>query len=279
MHAVAVATLTAVVATWVSAAATLALLTAIELITPRGAPLPITRRLQGLVFWVPWVAAGAALTAAFHAIWERLGLHPIGTVDLNALVSWAGPAAPLVAAILAAMIADLAFYWFHRAQHASPWLWRFHAVHHSIRDMSAVNSYHHVSEGLVRLVLTGIPLTLLGIHAQGAVIVGALFGMQVIAIHSPSRVHAGPLRRVLVDNRFHRIHHSRNPAHYDRNFSANFAFWDQLFGTAYFPAAEEWPDVGLADFPEPSSLGEWLCLPFQRPQFDIEHPSESGATA
>jgi sterol desaturase/sphingolipid hydroxylase (fatty acid hydroxylase superfamily) len=139
------------------------------------------------------------------------GWLPSRTLDLNAACHFAGPLAPLLAGILAAMIGDLVFYVYHRAQHAVPWLWRLHAVHHSIRDMNAVNSYHHISEGLVSLVLRTLPLTWLNIHAEGAAVVGVLFALQVNAIHCPTTLHAGRLRWLLVDNRFHRIHHSLNP--------------------------------------------------------------------
>lgn len=266
MEALAASVLSGILATWETAAIGLSVLTVVELIAPCGTPQPLAGRLQGLVFVVIWIATAATLVVAFHATWATLGWRP-WSVNLSALGGWAGPLAPVVGGVFAAMFADLTFYWYHRLQHAAPWLWRLHAVHHSIRDMNAVNSYHHLSEAAVRLALTVLPLSWLDIHAQGAALIGALFSLQVTAIHSPTKLHAGPLRWLLADNRFHRIHHSLEPVHFDKNFAANFSFWDALFGTAHFPAADEWPDVGLADVPEPSSLREWLDLPFRlRPQ-------------
>jgi sterol desaturase/sphingolipid hydroxylase (fatty acid hydroxylase superfamily) len=36
----------------------------------------------------------------------------------------------------------------------------------------------------------------------------------------------------------HQIHHSRNPAHFNKNLGSCLAVWDWMFGTLYIPAAE-----------------------------------------
>jgi hypothetical protein len=40
--------------------------------------------------------------------------------------------------------------------------------------------------------------------------------------------------------------------------------WDDLFGTAYFPRADEWPAVGLSDVAEPKTIADYLLMPFRR---------------
>ena len=82
-------------------------------------------------------------------------------------------------------------------------------------------------------------------------------------IHSPVDVHFGPLRKVLVDNRFHRIHHSIEPRHFGKNFGVTFSIWDRIFGTAYDPEPGEWPEVGLANVEPPRSVRDYLLLPFR----------------
>ncbi len=39
----------------------------------------------------------------------------------------------------------------------------------------------------------------------------------------------------------HQIHHSRNPAHFNKNLGSCLAVWDWMFGTLYIPGAE--PEV------------------------------------
>ena len=68
----------------------------------------------------------------------------------------------------------------------------------------------------------------------------------------------GDLGRVIADNRFHRIHHSVEPDHFDKNFGAGTSLWDQLFGTAYFPKENEWPATGLPDQREVRTLRGYL---------------------
>ncbi len=56
----------------------------------------------------------------------------------------------------------------------------------------------------------------------------------------------------------HRIHHSREPQHFNKNFGVVTSVWDRLFGTAYFPAKDEWPDTGIVNQSEPSTVREFL---------------------
>jgi sterol desaturase/sphingolipid hydroxylase (fatty acid hydroxylase superfamily) len=76
--------------------------------------------------------------------------------------------------------------------------------------------------------------------------------------------NVGRAWRVLADNRFHRIHHSLEREHWDKNFGVVMTIWDQLFGTSYFPAPEEWPAVGVHDRPEPANLIDYFLAPFKR---------------
>jgi sterol desaturase/sphingolipid hydroxylase (fatty acid hydroxylase superfamily) len=54
------------------------------------------------------------------------------------------------------------------------------------------------------------------------------------------------------------------PRHFDKNFGIFTTLWDSVFGTAYFPAKDEWPQAGVADFPEPQSVVEFLFARFMR---------------
>jgi sterol desaturase/sphingolipid hydroxylase (fatty acid hydroxylase superfamily) len=235
-------------------------MTALELLLSRGTPQPLSARLPGLVFWSLWVPVSGLVYVGFHALWGWLGVAPLIVLPLT--FSWTGALAIVAAPIAGAIVYDFFFYWCHRAQHR--WLWRFHAVHHSIRDLSTVNAYHHLSEPFVQTLLILLPTSLI-VNDTGAAapFMTVLIYFQASLIHSPVRLHLGPLRAAIADNRFHRIHHSLEPRHFDRNFGAFTTLWDRLFGTAYFPAADEWPDVGLAEIAPPRTVAEWLTLPLR----------------
>jgi sterol desaturase/sphingolipid hydroxylase (fatty acid hydroxylase superfamily) len=170
------------------------------------------------------------------------------------------------AAVTGSVLLDLPYYWFHRLQHASVFLWRFHRVHHSVRELSTLNSFHHVTEELFRIPLVTLPMCLL-IHFDAGhvpVAVSILFSGQAFLQHACTRLSLGPLRYVIVDNRYHRLHHAMDDRSPVRNFGTFTSVWDQVFGTARMPKRGEWPDAGLAEIDEPKRLSDYLLMPFRR---------------
>jgi sterol desaturase/sphingolipid hydroxylase (fatty acid hydroxylase superfamily) len=81
--------------------------------------------------------------------------------------------------------------------------------------------------------------------------------------HANSKISYGCLRYVIAEPRFHRVHHSIERRHFDKNFAFMFPVWDVIFGTAYFPAPEEYPKTGLANQKEPRSVRSYLLAPFE----------------
>jgi sterol desaturase/sphingolipid hydroxylase (fatty acid hydroxylase superfamily) len=72
--------------------------------------------------------------------------------------------------------------------------------------------------------------------------------------------------RIFLSPAHHQIHHSNNPAHFDKNLGSCLAVWDWLFGTLHVPAKEPEPitfgvKVGEADM---HSLSELSIAPVQR---------------
>src|SRR5206468_6475948 len=76
------------------------------------------------------------------------------------------------------------------------------------------------------------------------------------------RLPLGPLARVVAGPQLHRIHHTVEARHLDRNLAAFFPLWDQLFGTYYHPGPGEYPRTGLASGQRVTSLAQALWLPF-----------------
>lgn len=219
----------------------------VEIFLPRE-KASVRDRLNGFLFWPFLIVGQAVLSLAFYEAMWSVGVRPFSSIE------WLPAPLQIVVAILCG---DFLYYWYHRAQHQ--FLWRFHSVHHSIEHISSVNTYHHWLEPAFMTVLFVAPLYLLGVRTEVA-----SFGLfwilraQTYLVHSPTKLHAGPLSRVILDNRFHRIHHSLEARHFDRNFGMITPLWDALFGTAYWPAKNEWPAVGLVNNPEPRSLKQWF---------------------
>jgi sterol desaturase/sphingolipid hydroxylase (fatty acid hydroxylase superfamily) len=227
-------------------------------------------RVRGAVFWVVYIAITVAFFTAFNALWAKLGVKPLFAFSLSGfsassstvikVIGW------IVTPVLAVIVGEFFYYWFHRAQHASKFLWAFHSEHHAIREMSAWNSNHHFTEEIFRIPFIIIPTSLL-IHVDpgfAPALVWLLIGVQGQYIHSHTRLNLGPLRYVVADNRFHRIHHSVEQRHFDKNFGSFTSVWDSVFRTAYFPARDEWPDTGIDQHDEAKTVAEFLFRPIRK---------------
>jgi sterol desaturase/sphingolipid hydroxylase (fatty acid hydroxylase superfamily) len=224
----------------------------------RGAKVSLGSRLKAIVFWNVYGVIVGLMAHGLALLWAPLGVRPL--LSGLALPGLPPAAAAAVGALAAAYLGDLVYYWCHRIQHR--FFWRFHAVHHSVRDMNGLTAYHHVSEQLFQFALYSAPLSLLIDSPYALPVFGSLLALQGNYLHSPIRLNFGPLGRYFVDNRFHRIHHSLQPEHFDKNFGLFTTLWDVVFGTAYFPARDEWPQTGVADTPEPATVAEFLTSPF-----------------
>jgi sterol desaturase/sphingolipid hydroxylase (fatty acid hydroxylase superfamily) len=248
----------------------LAVLTVFELFSRRGDET-LRTRIHGALFWLISVPLWALSAQMLYAAWDTLGVRPLFVLQVPEGGGWAAIGIGVGAALVGAVAHDFFFYWCHRAQHR--FLWRWHKVHHSVRHLNAVNSYHHITEPLLEMLLIQAPLTLLiGNVGPALPFVALTLWLHVVWIHSPTRATLGPLRAVLVDNRFHRIHHSLEERHFDRNFGAFTTVWDRMFGTCHMPEKDEWPDVGLEGVEQLAGVGDWLAAPWRD---DAMPPAES----
>ncbi len=159
---------------------------------------------------------------------------------------------------------DFFYYWFHRWQHTWPLLWRQHMLHHSETALNATTAgRHHWLEEPIRVFTMTLPLAILFPGEPVVAGIGGLvIGAWVFFIHANLRLHLGPLTPVIVGPQLHRIHHSDQPQHTDKNFGAFFPIWDVLFGTYYGPAKNEFPTTGLHDGRRVDSVIEALLMPF-----------------
>ena len=151
----------------------------------------------------------------------------------------------------------------HRAAHEVPLLWRFHRVHHSIRDLDwlAANHLHPLDETIGRSAAV-LPLYALGF---GRVSLGAfviLITVQAIFIHANVRMNFGPVRWLIATPQFHHWHHAREPRAYNTNYAGEFPILDALFGTLYLPA-DRWPAQYGIDESEPVGYLRQLAWPLR----------------
>lgn len=162
-------------------------------------------------------------------------------------------------------LTDLVQYWLHRAFHRLPFLWRFHAVHHSAQHMDwMAGARMHFFEILILRGVTVIPMYVLGFSA------GAMYAYIFIVFVHSKFVHANLgwnfdwLGRFLVTPRFHHWHHGIEKEAIDVNFAIHFPLLDRLFGTYHLPSGQ-WPSgYGIEGHPVPKSYLRQFMYPFTR---------------
>jgi sterol desaturase/sphingolipid hydroxylase (fatty acid hydroxylase superfamily) len=135
--------------------------------------------------------------------------------------------------LLCILVADLAQYWTHRAYHEIPFLWKFHAVHHSAKTMDwLAGSRQHVAEIVFTRVCVLAPLFVLGFSEAVINTYIIVVGFQAVLNHANVHLPWGPLKYLIVTPDFHHWHHSSDDEAIDRNYAAHYSFLDHLFGTA-----------------------------------------------
>jgi lathosterol oxidase len=169
-----------------------------------------------------------------------------------------------VQVVLLLFVADLTQYWVHRAFHAVPWLWRFHAVHHSAQTMDwLAGSRLHLVDASATRAITYVPIYLLGFSEAALFAYVVWVVVQATFIHANVRFAFRPLRPLLATPAFHHWHHSAEPEAVDKNFAVHLPLLDRIFGTYYLP--DRWPKAygiaGGGDVP-PGYLRQ-LVYPFR----------------
>jgi sterol desaturase/sphingolipid hydroxylase (fatty acid hydroxylase superfamily) len=221
-----------------------------ELVAPIERP-SLATRIRGTGFMLIGVVLGLIVLRGFQFLWEMIEVRPLLTVPAIGTVP---------AVVLGILLYDFIGYWNHRFQHR--FLWPIHAVHHSPTELCAATNYGHFLEKPFRFVVTGIPLSLIDFQlAATPFVIVIVREMLEYYIHSPTTAHFGPLAKVIVDNRVHRVHHSMEPRHFDKNFGVLVTVWDRLFGTYCKP--DNWPAVGIAGHPPARSIVDFLLYPLR----------------
>ncbi len=126
---------------------------------------------------------------------------------------------------------DFLYYWNHRFNHESRWLWALHVVHHSSERYNLSTALRQpVAEGLTMNVPYGL-LALVGIRPAVIENARALNLIYQFWIHTEAVRSIGWLENVLNTPSHHRVHHGTNRQYLDRNHGSILIVWDRLFGT------------------------------------------------
>ena len=247
---------------------------AITIVTDGGTVI----RLGGLFLLAVMSSFAAEAIAPYEPVWnERRGdfgrdvVHAVvneGSVVLSVLAlpaiiaqfPWSGAWPghwPLGAQLaLAILVADAGITLAHRASHRWPVLWRFHAVHHSVSRMYGLNGLlKHPLHQAFETICGTLPLVLLGMPVDVAILLGFAVAIQLLLQHSNVDIRIGPLVHIWAIAPGHRHHHRADGRRGDVNFGLFTTLIDHVLGTyvceSSAPRDGELGVVGRADYPIP----------------------------
>ncbi|MEM1332149.1 MAG: sterol desaturase family protein [Actinomycetota bacterium] len=142
----------------------------------------------------------------------------------------------VVMPFVAFVLFDLVSYWTHRFAHEVPFMWRFHAVHHSPEHMDWVSGFRlHPFDGVLIapafacVLAAGFEVEVAGVLAIAQVVLGLFF-------HANVRVRWRVLDRIVATPEFHHWHHSCEADAIGHNYGPALPWWDLLFGTYFMPS-------------------------------------------
>ncbi|RFB03851.1 sterol desaturase family protein [Parvularcula marina] len=149
--------------------------------------------------------------------------------------------------LLDLLILDLWLYLWHRAAHETPFLWRFHEVHHLDEFLDVSSSVRfHFGEVILSAIARGCFVFLADVNLVSVliydafVLLGAAFHHANVAL--PAKFEKA-LRLFIVTPSHHWVHHHNIRADTDSNYATVLTLWDRLFGT--WSKTERWADMPI----------------------------------
>lgn len=196
---------------------------------------------------------------AISGFYELLGVlfKDIGitakSLSLIDLSTW-----PMWAQLLVFLVVLDFVQWFtHILLHRFKFLWKFHKVHHSVKEMgfAAHLRYHWMENVLYK------PLKTFGVMILGGFEPEQAYIVHFVAItighlnHANIKLTWGPLKYILNNPVMHLYHHAHElpKGKYGVNYGISLSLWDYIFGTNYIPDDKGTIELGFKgdeDFPK-----------------------------
>ncbi|MGB4972517.1 MAG: sterol desaturase family protein, partial [Cyclobacteriaceae bacterium] len=147
------------------------------------------------------------------------------------------------------IVLDFVQWFTHVLLHKYPFLWKFHKVHHSVKEMgfAAHLRYHWMENILYKPLKTFGVMILGGFEPEQAYIVH----FTAITIghlnHSNVKITWGPLKYIFNNPVMHLYHHAYvlPKGKYGVNYGISLSLWDYIFKTNYIPEDSGTVEIGF----------------------------------
>lgn len=170
--------------------------------------------------------------------------------------------------VLSVVLLDYTLYLWHVLTHKSPFLWRFHKIHHADLDLTAATAVRfHFAEMTISVLFRAGQVLLIGVSPKNLQIWQNFLFLSIFFHHSNVRLpeeFEKKLQKFIVTPRLHGIHHSVKKDERDSNWSSGLSLWDFLHKTFRDDVAQDEIIIGVKEFDEVReiSLPKMLVEPF-----------------
>tara|TARA_R110000868_G_scaffold3811_12_gene23560 strand:+ start:47501 stop:48376 length:876 start_codon:yes stop_codon:yes gene_type:complete len=188
----------------------------------------------------------------------------LAILDLSQFPSW-------VQLLVFFVILDFVQWFTHILLHKYPFLWKFHQIHHSVKEMgfAAHLRYHWMENVLYKPLKTFGVMILGGFEPEQAYIVH-FFAITIGHInHANIKITWGPLKHILNNPVMHLYHHAHDlpSGKYGVNFGISLSLWDYIFKTNYIPEDSGTIELGFeGDEKIPKSFWKQLTYGLGKPK-------------
>lgn len=185
------------------------------------------------------------------------------------IINWLPEMPVIIYTIIGLLVLDLiGAYFIHWLEHQVKWMWRFHLIHHSDRNVDTTSANrHHPGESVFRFVFTTIAVVITGAPMW------MVFMYQAMSVLLSQFNHANialpkkwdnALSWIFITPDMHHVHHHYVLPYTDSNFGNIFSIWDRLFGT-YTDLERSKLVYGIDTYMDPKEnepIGSLLKIPF-----------------
>lgn len=173
--------------------------------------------------------------------------------------------------ILTVIILDFIIWGQHLLSHKIPFVWRFHRMHHTDRDLDVTTAVRfHPFEIIFSMFIKITAIYILGASAIAVIIFEIMLNGMAMFNHANLRIPfriENILRKFIVTPDLHRIHHSIYIDEHNKNFGFSLSIWDKIFKCYLDQPRDGHKDMKLGlkwQNDKPTKLGWSLWIPFKK---------------
>jgi len=175
----------------------------------------------------------------------QISPNSIALIDLSKF-------SPLLQLLIFFVVLDFVQWLTHILLHRFPVLWKFHKVHHSVKEMGfAAHLRYHWMENIFYKPFKVIALMLLGGFEPEQAFIVHFIAISIGHLnHANIKLNYGPFKYVFNNPVMHLYHHAQVlPDSFKTgvNFAISLSLWDYIFKTNYVPTPDKNLVLGYSD--------------------------------